>query len=73
MSGMGPIRENPAGLTSDAADNIRRLNHATQGPGGYWAPHELDQVIGNLQLLAERLEHGEVRAIAINISVPAAA
>lgn len=53
---MSPIRENPVGLTADAATNLQRLNQATQGPGGYWGPWEAHQTLGNLQVLAARLD-----------------
>ena len=41
-----------------AAEAIRALNHATivsGDPAGYQWPSDVDSVIGNLQLLAERL------------------
>jgi len=45
----------PAGAAREAAEAVRALNHATLSGTGYEWPGEVDDVIGELQILAERL------------------
>jgi len=54
----GPEKVRPRDHAEAAAEAIRALNHATIRHGdqaGYDWPSDVDSVIGNLQLLAERL------------------
>jgi hypothetical protein len=45
----------PGALARVAAEGVRALNHATLGRGGFRWPGDVDNVIGELQVLAERL------------------
>jgi hypothetical protein len=45
----------PAQSARTAAEAVRALNHVTFGGAGYARPGEVDQVIGELLRLAERL------------------
>lgn len=65
-------------LECEQEDDGRWLAEVVELPGALAYGVTQDEAMAKaealaLRVLAERLEHGEVRAIAINISVPAAA